>query len=406
MSLNYKGQNLFINNISIKGIANKNITPFYVYSYKKIKDNFETFCNYFKKVSPLVCFSVKSNSNVSILTELGKLGSGADVVSEGELLKALKAKINPKKIVFSGVGKTTDELRFAIDKKILLINAESKSEVLEIERIARSKRKTVNIGIRLNPNTDAKTLKQISTGKKQDKFGLTEKYFLELVKYLKNSKFIKLKCLSVHIGSQILSSQPYEKMLKVVDKIIKKTNYKFEFIDLGGGMGISYNKKVKNLNYKKYALAIKKILKKHNAKIIFEPGRSIIGNTAILVSKIIYIKHGSSKNFVILDAGMNDLMRPALYGAEHQIVPENKKNRFTNKTYEFVGPICESTDRFLTAKKFQKLSEKDLVIISDVGAYGTSLSSNYNVRVKPAEILVKGYKINVIKKRQKLKDLI
>ena len=195
-------------------------------------------------------------------------------------------------------------------------------------------------------------------------------------------------------------------MLKVVDRIIQKSNYKFEFIDLGGGMGISYNKKVKKLNYKKYAFAIKKNLRKHNAKIIFEPGRSIIGNTAILISKIIYIKYGSNKNFVILDAGMNDLMRPALYGAEHQIIPENKKSVFAKKTYEFVGPICESTDRFLTAKKFQKLSEKDLIIISDVGAYGMSLSSNYNVRLKPAEILIKGYKINVIKKRQKLKDLI
>ena len=404
--MKYIGQKFFIENVKVRNLVNKFQTPVYCYSYGKLKENIIAFKKKFKNLNPIICFAVKANSNLKLLKEIKKFGLGADVVSLGELTKALKAGIHTKKIVFSGVGKTTDELRFAIDKKILLINAESKSEVLEIERIARSKRKTVNIGIRLNPNTDAKTLKQISTGKKQDKFGLTEKYFLELVKYLKNSKFIKLKCLSVHIGSQILSSQPYEKMLKVVDRIIKKTNYKFEFIDLGGGMGISYNKKVKNLNYKKYALAIKKILKKHNAKIIFEPGRSIIGNTAILVSKIIYIKHGSSKNFVILDAGMNDLMRPALYGAEHQIVPENKKSRFTNKTYEFVGPICESTDRFLTAKKFQKLNEKDLVIISDVGAYGTSLSSNYNVRVKPAEILVNGYKINVIKKRQKLKDLI
>ena len=404
--MKYINNNFFVEKVNTKRLAKKFDTPLYCYSYEKLKQNIDNFILNFKKLSPLICFAIKSNSNLNIIREIKKLGLGADVVSKGELLQAIKAGINPKKIVFSGVGKTYSELKIAIDKKILLINSESKSEVIEIDKIAKSKNKIVDIGIRLNPNTDAKTLKQISTGKKQDKFGLTEKYFLELVKYLKNSKFIKLKCLSVHIGSQILNNQPYEKMLKVVDRIILKSNYKFEFIDLGGGMGISYNKKVKNLNYKKYAVAIKKNLKKHNAKIIFEPGRSIIGNTAILVSKIIYIKHGSSKNFVILDAGMNDLMRPALYGAEHQIVPENKKSRFTNKTYEFVGPICESTDRFLTAKKFQKLSEKDLVIISDVGAYGTSLSSNYNVRVKPAEILVKGYKINVIKKRQKLKDLI
>jgi len=404
--MKYIKKNYFIENVKVRNLTKKFQTPLYCYSYGKLKENINIFKKKFKSLNPLICFAVKANANLKLLKEIKKFGLGADVVSLGELTKALKAGIQTKKIVFSGVGKTSEELSFAIDKKILLINAESKSEILEIERIAKNKKKIVNIGIRLNPNTDAKTLKQISTGKKQDKFGLTEKYFLELVEYLKNSKFIKLKCLSVHIGSQILNNQPYEKMLKVVDRIILKSNYKFEFIDLGGGMGISYNKKVKNLNYKKYAVAIKKNLKKHNAKIIFEPGRSIIGNTAILISKIIYIKHGSNKNFVILDAGMNDLMRPALYGAEHQIIPENKKSAFAKKTYEFVGPICESTDRFLTAKKFQKLSEKDLVIISDVGAYGMSLSSNYNVRLKPAEILIKGYKINVIKKRQKLKDLI
>ncbi len=404
--MKYISKNLFIEGIKVRNLAKKFRTPVYCYSYKKLKENINNFKKNFKSLNPIICFAVKANANLKLLKEIKKFGLGADVVSLGELTKALKAGIQPKKIVFSGVGKTSEELTFAIDKKILLINAESKSEILEIERIAKSKKKIVNIGIRLNPNTDAKTLSQISTGKKQDKFGLPEKYFLELVKYVKNSQFIRLKCISVHIGSQILSHQPYEKMLKVVDKIIKKSNYKFEFIDLGGGMGIPYGKKIKNLNYKKYTSAIKKILKKHNSKIIFEPGRSIIGSTAVLVSKVIYIKQGFNKNFVILDAAMNDLMRPALYGAEHQIIPENKNNVLAKKTYEFVGPICESTDRFLTAKKFQKLHEKDLIAISDVGAYGMSLSSNYNVRLKPAEILIKKHKINVIKKRQKLKDLI
>lgn len=404
--MKYIGKKFFIEGVKVRNLAKKFQTPIYCYSYKRLKENINNFKKNFKSFNPIVCFAVKANANLKLLKEIKKFGLGADVVSIGELTKALKAGIQSKKIVFSGVGKTSEELSFAIDKKILLINAESKSEILEIERIAKSKKKVVNIGIRLNPNTDAKTLSQISTGTKQNKFGVPEKYFLELVKYAKNSQFIKLKCISVHIGSQILSHQPYEKMLKVVDRIIKKTNYKFEFIDLGGGMGISYSKKVKNLNYKRYTNDIKKVLTKYKAKIIFEPGRSIIGNTGILVSKVIYIKQGANKNFVILDAAMNDLMRPALYGAEHQIIPENKNNILANKTYEFVGPICESTDRFLTAKKFQKLREKDLIIISDVGAYGMSLSSNYNVRLKPAEILIKGHNINVIKKRQKLKDLI
>ncbi len=195
-------------------------------------------------------------------------------------------------------------------------------------------------------------------------------------------------------------------MLKVIDKLIKKIQFKFEFIDLGGGMGISYQNDKKKLNYKKYNQAIKKFLKKHKSKIIFEPGRSIIGNAGILLSKVIYIKENPKKVFIILDAAMNDLMRPALYGAKHQIIPLIKEKKISNKTYDFVGPICETTDKFLSTNKFQKLNEKDLVIICDVGAYGSSLGSNYNVRPKPAEILIKGSKISVIKKRQKLRDLI
>ena len=195
-------------------------------------------------------------------------------------------------------------------------------------------------------------------------------------------------------------------MLKVINRIIKKVDYKFEFIDLGGGMGISYKDDNKKLNYKKYSIAIKKFLKNHKSKIIFEPGRSIVGNTGILISKVIYIKDSERKKFIILDAAMNDLIRPALYGAHHKILPSIKTNKNSKKTYEFVGPICESTDKFTTLKKFQKLKEKDLILMCDVGAYGMSLSSNYNMRPKPTEILIKWSKINVIKKRQKLKDLI
>ena len=195
-------------------------------------------------------------------------------------------------------------------------------------------------------------------------------------------------------------------MLRVVDRIIHKINHKFEFIDLGGGMGISYKYEDKKLNYIKYSKIIKKFLKKHKSKIIFEPGRSIIGDTGTLISKIIYIKKNDSKNFIILDAAMNDLMRPALYGAHHKILPSTKSKKKSNKTYEFVGPICESTDKFNTLKNFQELEEKDLIAICDVGAYGMSLSSNYNVRLKPSEILIKGSKIKIIRKKQKYKDLM
>tara|TARA_B100000965_G_scaffold275870_1_gene233737 strand:+ start:759 stop:1973 length:1215 start_codon:yes stop_codon:yes gene_type:complete len=404
--MKYIGKSFLIEKVSAIKLSKKFGTPIYCYSYNKIKKNILTFKKNFKSLKPLICFAIKSNTNLQLIKEIKKLGCGADVVSMGELMKAIKAGINPKKIVFSGVGKTTNEIIYAINKKILLINAESKSEIIEIERIAKSKKKIVDIGIRLNPNIDPKTLSQISTGKKTNKFGVEEKIFYELVKYLKKSRYLKLKCMSVHIGSQILNHQPYVKMLKIINKIIKKSGHKFEFIDLGGGMGISYENKIKKLNYEKYNREISKFLKNNKSKIIFEPGRSIIGNAGVLISKVTYIKQTKNKNFIILDAGMNDLMRPALYGAKHRIIPAIKKSGTSKKTYEFVGPICETTDSFLFLNKFQKINENDLIIICDVGAYGMSLSSNYNLRPKPIEILIKGSKINIISKRQKLQDLI
>ncbi len=402
----YKKNKLSIDGLNVESLAKKFSTPLYCYSYKKLHENILNIKNNFKKIDPLICFAVKSNTNIKILKEIKKFNIGADVVSIGELMKALKAGIKAQKIVFSGVGKTQTEIKYAINKKILLINAESKSEILEIEKIAKSKKKKINIGIRLNPNTDAKTISQISTGKKENKFGVDEKTFLDLVLYVKKSKNLNLKCLSVHIGSQILKNQPYSKMLTVIDRIIKKSNHTFEYIDLGGGIGIDYAHNNNKFNLKKYSLNIQKFLKKNNSKIIFEPGRSIIGNTAILVSKIIYVKKGYKKDFIILDSAMNDLIRPALYNAKHKIIPLKKNKINSKKSYEFVGPICESTDKFATIKKFQKLNEKEFIAICDVGAYGTSLSSNYNVRPKPLEILIKDSKIQIIKKRQKLSELM
>tara|TARA_S200000501_G_C20817872_1_gene741438 strand:- start:438 stop:1652 length:1215 start_codon:yes stop_codon:yes gene_type:complete len=404
--MKYINKKLKIDKVIVQTIAKKYGTPAYCYSYNQLKNNIYNFKKNFKSFSPLICFSIKSNSNINIIREIKKFGLGADVVSIGELMMAIKAGINPKKIVFSGVGKTSKEIEYAIDKKILLINAESKSEIKEIDKLARLKRKKVKIGIRLNPNTDAKTLSQISTGKKENKFGVNEKTFFELVNYCKTSRNISLNCLSVHIGSQILNYKPYEKMLRIINNLINKTKHKFEFVDLGGGMGISYDNKDKKLNYRKYNLAINKFLRTHKTKIIFEPGRSIVGNTGILVSKVIYIKKSEKKDFIILDTAMNDLMRPALYNAMHRIIPSVKKLKTSKKTYEFVGPICESTDKFISLKKFQELKEKDIVVLLDVGAYGMSLSSNYNIRPKPIELLIKGSKIKIIRKRQKHKDLI
>ena len=404
--MKYLKKKLTIENVKVDYIAKKYGTPTYCYSYSQLKKNINDFKNSFRSFSPLICFAVKSNTNVNLIKEIKKFGLGADVVSMGELMMAIKAGINPKKIVFSGVGKTFDEIKYAINKNIFLINAESESEIKQIEKIAKLKKRKIRIGIRLNPNTDAKTLSQISTGKKENKFGVNSKTFIKLINNYKNSENIELKCLSVHIGSQILDHKPYEKMLRSIAKILEKIKYRFEFIDLGGGMGISYDKKQKSLDYKKYQLVIKKFLNKYRSKIIFEPGRSIIGNTGTLISKIIYIKKSGKKNFIILDAAMNDLMRPALYGAIHRIMPSLKKNKISNENHEFVGPICESTDSFLNLKKFQELRENEIVVVCDVGAYGMSLSSNYNLRPKPIELLIKGSKIKVIKKRQRHKDFI
>ena len=404
--MKYIKKKLTIENVNVDFIAKKYGTPTYCYSYAKLKKNIENFKKSFQSFSPLICFAVKSNTNVNLIREIKRFGLGADVVSMGELMMAIKAGISPKKIVFSGVGKTFEELLYAINKNIFLINAESENEIKQIEKIAKLKKKKIEIGIRLNPNTDAKTLSQISTGKKENKFGVNSKTFVRLVHDYKNSRNVKLKCLSVHIGSQIIDHKPYEKMLKSITKILKKINYEFEFIDLGGGMGISYNDSEKKLDYRKYCIAIKKFLNKNKSKIIFEPGRSIVGNIGTLISKVIYIKKSERKNFIILDAAMNDLMRPALYGATHKLIPALKKNKILRENHEFVGPICESTDSFLTLKKFQKLRENEIIVMCDVGAYGMSLSSNYNLRPKPIELMIKGSKIKVIKKRQKHTDFI
>ncbi len=405
-NLRYVGKNLFIEKLSISNILKKNKTPFYLYSENQIIDNYLKFTKTFKKTNPIVCFAAKSNSNVAILKTLGKLGAGADVVSGGELLKALKAGIKANKIVFSGVGKTEEELKIAINRKILLINCESESEAKLVNKIAKKLRKKISIGFRLNPNVDAKTHKKISTGKAENKFGLSIKNFKSFLKVISTYKNIKLDALSVHIGSQILSDAPYKKTLNVMLKLIKELNLKLKFVDLGGGFGINYSGKDKPINLNKYSALVNNFSKKLKCKIIFEPGRSIIGDTGILLSKIQYIKKGANKNFIILDAGMNDFMRPALYDAKHIIIPVSKVKSKIKGLIEFVGPICESTCKFGIYNNYQKILENEFVAITNVGAYGSSLSSNYNTRPLIAEILVNKNKLRCIRKKQNLLKLI
>jgi diaminopimelate decarboxylase len=402
----YSGEKLYIENTSVLAIAKKNKTPFYLYSAKQIKENYLNFTKIFRNINPLMCFAAKANTNLTIMRMLGKLGSGADVVSGGELLKALKAGIKANKIVFSGVGKTEEELSLAIRKKILLINVESESEALLINKIGKKINKIISIGFRINPNVDAKTHKKISTGKAENKFGISIKSFSSFYKNIKQFKYLKIDAVSVHIGSQILSDTPYKKTLDVLAKLIRDLNIKLKYVDLGGGFGIKYSKKDKQIDLNNYAKLVYSFKKKFNCHIIFEPGRSLVGNTGILVSKIQYIKKGLNKNFIIIDAGMNDFMRPALYDAGHDIVPIIKTNKKSLASIEFVGPICETSCKFVKYKKYQKINEGDFVAITNVGAYGSSLSSNYNTKPLIAEILASNSSFKIIRKKQDLLKLI
>ncbi len=404
--IRYKKNTLFVENVSVKRLASKYSTPFYLYSEGNIIENFKSFTNNFKKTKPLICFSVKANSNVQILKVLKKMGSGADVVSGGELLKAIKSGIKPNKIVFSGVGKTEEEIRLAIKKNILLINVESENEAVLINKISGLLKKKTAIGIRLNPDINAPTHKKISTGKAEDKFGMSKINLISFCLKRKKFKNLKLNAISVHIGSQILNENPFKKTLKVLEEIIQKTKINFSYVDLGGGFGITYKKSDRKINLNNYSNLVEKFRKKNNCNIIFEPGRAILGNSAILVTKIQYLKKGSNKTFAILNAGMNDFMRTALYDAEHNIIPVIKNTKKNKGPLEFVGPICETTCKFIKYNKYQKVNQSDYVAILDVGAYGASLSSNYNTKPLIAEIMINKTKSKIIRKKQNIKILL
>ncbi|OUW74011.1 MAG: diaminopimelate decarboxylase [Pelagibacteraceae bacterium TMED216] len=404
--IGYKKNNLFVERVSVKKLASRITSPFYLYSKGNIVQNYKSFLNNFKKSNPLICFSVKANSNIQILKILKKMGSGADVVSGGELLKAIKSGIKPNKIVFSGVGKTEDEIKLAIKKNILLINVESENEAILINKISAKLNKKTSIGIRLNPDINAPTHKKISTGKAEDKFGLSKTNLISFCLNINKFKNLKLNAISVHIGSQILKENPFKKTLKVLEEIIKKTKINFRFVDLGGGFGITYQEKDKKLNLRNYSILVEKFRRRFNCNIIFEPGRAIIGNTAILVSKIQYLKKGSNKTFAILNAGMNDFMRTALYDAVHNILPIVKNKKKNKGPIEFVGPICETSCKFVKYNNYQKVNQSDHVAIADVGAYGASLSSNYNTKPLIAEIIINKNKAKIIRKKQDLKILL
>ena len=405
----YKNKNLHCENINLIELSKKVGSPFYCYSSKILESKYSELTDAFKEEDLLVCFSLKANSNQSIIKTFSSLGSGADVVSIGELKRALKAKIPPNKIVFSGVGKNTDEIIFAIKNKILMINVESISELKQISTQAANLNMIAPISLRVNPDIEAGGNEKISTGKKQDKFGISIKEAIDVYELASNLDNIEIKGIDVHIGSQINDLEPFEKTFNsIVETItkLKDKNIDIDIIDIGGGIGINYTDE-KALNIKDYAALVSKKLGSLNKKIIIEPGRFLTAESGILVTKIIYIKENESKKFIIVDAAMNDFIRPSLYGSLHNALPiiENDNER-PIESYDVVGPICETGDFFIKDFKTSQLLERDLLAITNVGAYGSVLSSNYNSRPSIAEIIIKDDSYSVIKKRQDIEEMI
>ena len=407
--LKLKNNKLHINNIKLEKILKKRKTPFYLYSLNQIRQNVKYINSSFKNFSPLICYAVKANSNLSILKELKKNNLGADVVSVGELKLALKAGIKPNKIVFSGVGKTVEEIKFAIKKGILSINAESTNEITLINDISKKLKKITNIGVRINPDIKAKTNRKIATGNKVNKFGISIPEFLNVIKNKNKFQNIKISLLSVHIGSQIKDINVYKKVLNLISKILiklKNLKHTINCIDLGGGMGIPYFKHDKKFDFKKFGLEVSKFYRKERIKIIFEIGRFITGNSGHIISKVIYVKKIKDRFFIIIDTGMNDMARSAIYDTFHEIIPLHKRTKKFSKKVEFVGPICESSDTFGVYKNYSMLKEGDYVCITNCGAYGRTLSSNYNMRPLIEEVILNNKKIKTVRLRQKIEDLI
>ena len=399
----YKDHELFCEDVNLNEIANLYGTPTYVYSRKSIESQIDSYKKSFTQKDNLICFSVKSLNNISILNIINKNGCGFDVVSGGELQKVCHVGADPKKIIFSGVGKSNEEISLGVRNQILSFNIESESELYRIEKIASSMDMTANIAIRFNPEIDSGGHEYIKTGRKGDKFGISsEKLILNISNYIYQSNNLKLVGLACHIGSQILDLKSYRlaaKNIKNLANKVKKIVKVLDFLDLGGGLGISYFKS-KIPTPKELVAVIEKELDDMNEKIILEPGRSISGNAGVLLTNVEYIKD----NFLIVDAAMNDLIRPALYKANHDVW-NVKKTDLNKKQWTIVGPVCESSD--IIAKDHEiSASEGDLLAIRSAGAYGFVMSSNYNARTRAPEILVDQDKFNVIRTRESFEDLI
>ena len=404
-SFTLKNNTLHAENVALNQIANTFGTPCYIYSKSALTQAYQRFSAGFDGTNHLVCFAVKSNPSLAILNLFAKLGAGFDIVSGGELARVLAAGGDPAKVVFSGVGKTADEMRAALEAGIFCFNVESASELVRLNDVAGYMGKVAPVSLRVNPNVDAKTHPYISTGLKNNKFGVAYEDALDIYIQAADMPNIAVHGVDCHIGSQITELSPFldafDRVLALVDAL-EENRIHIQHIDLGGGIGICYHDETPP-EFAVYAAAMREKLGGRDIKLVFEPGRALVGNAGILLTKIEYLKHTEAKNFAIVDAAMNDLMRPALYDAYHEIKAVRPRETGT-MNYEIVGPVCESGD-FLGHDRTLALQEGDLLAIMSAGAYGMSMSSNYNTRPRAAEVMVDHDQCHLIRKREQIADL-
>lgn len=403
----YKNSELYCEGVSVSAIAKKVGTPVYIYSHKTLVDHYRKITKAFSEVNPIVCFAMKANSNLAVLKTLANEGAGFDIVSLGELQKAGIVGADMNKIAFASVGKTDAEIVAAIRSGILLFNVESKPELLNINRIAGKLGKTVQVALRINPDVEAPTHAKISTGSLKKKFGIDLKTARTIFLDRETYRFLTINGVHIHIGSQITKASPFlaaiEKALAFIDEL-ELDGIKIEYFDIGGGLGIVYKNELPQ-TAEDYARKVLPLLRGRKFKVIMEPGRFIVGNAGIFVTKKLYLKDNGVKKFMIVDAGMNDLVRPSMYGAYHEIVPV-KKTAARRIECDIVGPICESGDTFAYDRQIPQIKDGELLAILSAGAYGYSMASNYNVRPRAAEVLVKGTSWAVVQERETFKDLI
>jgi diaminopimelate decarboxylase len=398
--------------VSLLSLAKKHGTPLYVYSAGQILDRYRLFAKAFRNRNHLICYSVKANSNLSILKLLANQGAGFDIVSGGELQRILAVKKRAAgRIVFSGVGKTAEEIDLALAAGILIFNVESESEVALLARRAQDRRIRARVALRVNPDVFAETHPYISTGLQEHKFGIDIKAARPVYQEVKRSRFLDPAGISVHIGSQIQNSAPFGSALEAVAALIRELEgdgIRIRVVDAGGGLGIDYRGSTfdPGSEVERYAAALEGALYGLDVQLLLEPGRFLVAQAGALLARVLYVKRNGSKTFVITDAGMNDLIRPSLYQAYHEIVPVIRDPQAGTELVDIVGPVCETGDFFARDREIAAVKEGDLVAILDAGAYGMSLSSNYNSRPRPAEVLVEGKKATLVRRRETIRDLM